>query len=236
MIKIAVCDDEKYYLDKIQNHIANYAVSYNFKFEIDKFEKSLELADAIKKNKYDIAFLDVEMDFMDGIDLGCAIKKASPQTLLVYISGYIDYSLQGYKVKAFSYILKPDLDQIFAKEMDSVIAEITNSKVSFPVMYNSDIVHVLFSDIMYIMSEQRKIVMVLKDNQRYEFYSTMDEQESLFSWKNFLRVQQGYMINLKYAVNIKDYEIHLFTGETIRTSRNNFKLLKEKYAEIKGNM
>lgn len=236
MIKIAICDDNTAYLDKIRTLLSSYGKHHNLTFKISCFSLSNLLLESCSKQKYDIAFLDVEMIPYNGIDVGAKLRELFPNIILVYISGYIDYSLQGYKVKAFRYILKQDLNNLFDEEMDAVMKEYSAFDDCFSYKKDGETINVPYKDIRYVMSESRKIIIHMSNNIQHEFYSTLDSIEKAFEQKHFLRVQQSYLINIKYAIRIKDYKIYLDNGEIINTSRNNFKLLKEKYTIIKGRL
>lgn len=55
-----------------------------------------------------IVFLDINMDVVDGIEIGTKIRELSSSIYIVFVTAYIKYSLEGYKVKAIRYIIKGD--------------------------------------------------------------------------------------------------------------------------------
>lgn len=57
---------------------------------------------------YDIVFMDVNMKEMDGIKTAEDLRKYSDRTFLVFVTGFIEYSLAGYKVDAIRYIIKDE--------------------------------------------------------------------------------------------------------------------------------
>ncbi|WP_461257926.1 response regulator [Treponema sp. R80B11-R83G3] len=75
--------------------------------EVHSFSKPSELLDFAKENVCDIAFLDIEMWGMTGIELAQKIKEINGKTNIVYVTGYSKYALDSYTVKASDYVMKP---------------------------------------------------------------------------------------------------------------------------------
>ena len=90
--------------------------------------KSFTSADAAisfaKKNKTDIAFLDIEMDNTTGIQLASQLLKINERINIIFVTGYSEYALEAFSVYASGYILKP-------AEKKSVLAAM--SKLRYPV-------------------------------------------------------------------------------------------------------
>jgi len=75
--------------------------------EIHSFSKPSELLDYAKENVCDIAFLDIEMWGMNGIELAQKLKEINGKTNIVFVTGYSKYALDSYTVKASDYVMKP---------------------------------------------------------------------------------------------------------------------------------
>ncbi len=234
MLKIAICDDNISFLEKIEKLIEVSLRGKNISFKVFSFNKSDELLRVAKKEQYDIVFLDVEMAPYNGIDSGSKLREIKPNIILVYISSYIDYSIKGYKVQAFRYILKNGLEEIFEEEINDILSEHNRINEYFTYKKEGEPIKVLYEDIVYLMSEGRKVNIVTKDNHKHEFYAKLDDLEESFENKYFLRVHQSYMVNVRYSLKLKNYEIFLINDIVLPTSKKEFQILKEKYAKIKG--
>jgi two-component SAPR family response regulator len=75
--------------------------------EIHSFSKPSELLDFAKENPCNIAFLDIEMWGMDGIELAQKLKEIHDRINIVFVTGYSKYALDSYTVKASDYVMKP---------------------------------------------------------------------------------------------------------------------------------
>lgn len=80
------------------------------------FGNSIEALDFLRKNPVELAFLDIQMPDLNGLELG-DLLVGSP-TRLVFVTAYEQYALQGFKVEALDYLLKPVSYNDFLKAAD----------------------------------------------------------------------------------------------------------------------
>ena len=122
-MNIAICDDNIVQVRKIESLLEKYFFEAKVPYELFSYTDSSLLVEDSKKYGFDIAFLDVEMNPVNGIQTGECLRSTFPNIILIYVSGYIDYSVQGYKVQAFRYILKKDLYALFKEDMDAALLQ-----------------------------------------------------------------------------------------------------------------
>lgn len=75
--------------------------------EIDTFSSGKEFVElGIEMVKYKIVFLDINMDELDGIMTAKKIRENSKDMFIVFVTAFVNYTIEGYKVDAVRYILK----------------------------------------------------------------------------------------------------------------------------------
>jgi two-component SAPR family response regulator len=82
---------------------------------VGMFQKPQDALDYAKKNKVDVAVLDIEMPQMSGIELGKSLRQISPAVSLIYITGHKQYAYDAFQVEACSYLTKPFKREDIAK-------------------------------------------------------------------------------------------------------------------------
>ena len=75
--------------------------------EVTRFSDCEEALDFVKKNKVDIAFLDINMRGMGGLALAESIIAARPDCKIVFCTGYEEYAIPAFKLHASGYLMKP---------------------------------------------------------------------------------------------------------------------------------
>ena len=101
-MKALVADDELLALYNIKTIVSNNPLIDQVEAFSDS-EKALEYA---INNDIDIAFLDIEMGSVSGLEVAKAIRRNSINSYIVFTSGY-DYAITAFEIKANGYLLKP---------------------------------------------------------------------------------------------------------------------------------
>ncbi len=103
MVRVLVVDDERVIREGAIRVIEQCLPSA----EIMPCERPEEAIEAAGKAKYDIAFLDIQMPGMTGVELAKRIKKISPETNIIFSTAYQEYAGEAFEVHASGYITKP---------------------------------------------------------------------------------------------------------------------------------
>ena len=102
-MRIAICDDEKSYIEKIKKDIKSFQTHEN-EFEFSEFESGEEFIAEFSNDKYDLLILDIEMKDLNGLQTAEFIRQLDKNVILIFMTGYDKFVYQGYEVKAFRYI------------------------------------------------------------------------------------------------------------------------------------
>ena len=111
-LKVLVIDDEPDFLETIVKRLQKRKL---FVVGVGSGGEALEL---LMKESFDVAVLDVRMPGMDGIETLREMKKRSPLTEVIMLTGHgsVESGIQGMHMGAFDYMIKPaDFDELFEK-------------------------------------------------------------------------------------------------------------------------
>ena len=118
-IKILLVDDEPAALNVLERTVRQVKPDC----EISKFEDPYGVLEKVYDEGYrpDVAFLDIEMYYdLTGLGLAKKIKDQSPQTEIIFVTGYSEYALEAYSVHARGYLLKPVTADQIQEEFDNL--------------------------------------------------------------------------------------------------------------------
>ena len=88
--------------------------------EVTQFSVSEEALDFAKEHPVDIAFLDINMRGMGGLDLAQKIVSLRPECKIVFCTGYEEYAIPAFKIHASGYLLKPVSAKDVQAEIDNI--------------------------------------------------------------------------------------------------------------------
>ena len=112
-MKILICDDEIKYAEILRDHISEYMknrmINFHFTLATDP-EKVLN-----GNYYYDLAFLDIQMAGMNGIELAKKLKSANGKIALFFVTNFDGYQDDAMDLHAFRYFSKPfDIQRLYA--------------------------------------------------------------------------------------------------------------------------
>ncbi len=232
---IAVCDDEKFYREKVQKLLENYLSGYKINYTIQLFSSGEEfLQENENKVKFDIVFMDINMSRMDGIRTALQMRSVHSHTYIVLITAFIQYALEGYKVDAVRYIMKDTLDSALDECMDTILKKMQLSRINFSFLEGEKWLYT--DNIFYVESQRHKAVFFYLDEkmENYHIYEKLDVIEERLSGYGFLRIHKSYLVNMKHICRISNYAVYLDNGEELPVPRLKYQAVKEEFVAFKG--
>ncbi|ARF17609.1 response regulator [Sporosarcina ureae] len=119
MIRAILVDDEPLALQLLAHKLATFTGVQVVK----TFTNPLHLLDDIQDLSFNVAFLDISMPGMDGIDLADHLLSIDPTIKIVFVSAYRDYAIQAFELNSIDYLLKP----LKNERLENTIARLTHS-------------------------------------------------------------------------------------------------------------
>ena len=120
MLFLAV-DDENLQLNKLVDTLK----AADPRCEVLSFNNPLVALEAVKQVKIDVAFLDIEMGGMNGVELGKRLKQFNPNINIIFVTGYDQYAIDAYSMHASGYLTKP-------VSVERIKAELSNLRYPMP--------------------------------------------------------------------------------------------------------
>lgn len=234
MIRIGIVDDDILHSTKLENYILNYTNEYDkVKVEVDFFKSGTSFLKCLNtgNESYQILFLDIEMEAINGIETAREIRKTDKNMTIIYVTSYDQYTMESFKVAPFRYLLKPITEEQIKEVLIEAIEEIKlNNKYLF-VKHQNNQYQLKIEHIISISSESGRLLRIVTEDsdEEYHCYGKIKEIEKLLKPSLFVKVNQGSIINLSFIHIISDSNIHLTNSEIFSISRGQKKIVKEAY-------
>lgn len=231
MLNIAICDDEKYISDFLKKSVLDCLAKEDLEGNITCFDDGEPLVELYKENKanFDLILLDITMKKCDGMTAAKLIRAVDSKVMIVFVTSSAEYVFSGYEVRAFRYILKPELLHGFSGVFRECIQELTKSnEMRFTFQKASETVSIPLRDILYFESDKR-IVFVRCTNEDYSFYEKLDKIEEQLKKQDFVRCHQSFLVNAKKITAVRMNDLTLSTGAVIPISKRRAKETNEAF-------
>lgn len=128
-MNIIAVDDELFALNDLKE-VLEICIP---KADINGFLKAEEAIDFARKNNIDIAFLDIEMNDMTGIQLAGQLTQINEKTNIIFVTGYSEYALDAFSVYASGYILKPATEKSVLNALSNLRYPVENARKTVTV-------------------------------------------------------------------------------------------------------
>ena len=230
-MRIAICDDEERYRIELKTVLEKLLIDVDY--NIDTFDDGNRLTDAFAKAPYDLVFLDIEMPAIDGITLAKKIRSVSENVFIVFLTGHIEYALEGYEVNALRYLTKPvDINKL--KDVLSYVREKQGSEKQIIIKEDGEEIIIDINDVIYMESMNQNVRIVTCRGEHTIRYNISDFENSLKN-EGFFRIHRGYLISLSKVKKLVKNDVIMDGDITLPVSRSNTKALKEAlYAYVEG--
>lgn len=234
MFKIAICDDELTICSQIENVLLEHSRKAHLELEVLLFYSGKELYDYIELgNSFDLIYLDIEMEDMNGLDVGKKIRNKilDYRTDIVYISGKDDYDRQLFEVQPLHFIPKPIDNEIVIKDLKLAMARADKLGGIFRYSKENETYKILVKDILYFESIGREIRIVAY-NYEDKFYGTMDQVSQMVEKYQFIKIHRSYIVNYKHISIFKYEEVVMSNGTKLPISQPRRKEVREMQLSI----
>lgn len=229
MYNIGICDDGENVCTSIENMLLQYAKEKNIQVDTNVWYSGESLRDYLVSGGYlDMLFLDIELFKMTGIEVGSYIRNRldNMRLQIVYISGKASYAQQLFKTQPLDFLVKPILQEQVNEVMDMALKIIKKRNERFEFQQGKEYYYVPMGDIVYMVSERRKIKVVTMKAE-FEFYGKLKEAAKCLS-EDFIMIHQSYIINKEYVFRYTYEMVELMDGTILTISPANRKLVRDK--------
>ena len=218
-MQIAIIDDNKKEQQIIYNAVTDWANKTKQLVSFDKFDSGEDFIAVMPDKHYDIAFMDIYMKDMNGIETAINMRKYYPDTLLIFLTTSVDHMAEAFPCHTFDYIMKPINIERLYKTLDEALKILPQNQPYINIVFEKQKISILHSDILYILSNLNYCIISVKDNE-YRIRASFNEITSqLQNFSEFFIINRGIMVNLDNILNLNNFDCIMVNQKSIPVSR-----------------
>ena len=201
-LKCIIIDDEPLAIDLLKSYVQKTP----FLELVDTFDNALSAISTINEKNIDVLFLDINMPMITGLEFS---KTIPPSTRIIFTTAYNQYAVEGFRLNALDYLLKPinyieflqaankaqEWFKLKNNENNETDTDTTATSIFIKSGYRME--KIQFEDILYI-ENQKDYVKFHLENIKEPVSSLMSMQslEEKLPDKQFMRVHRSFIVNL----------------------------------------
>ena len=235
-IKCVVLDDEPLGREIIESYIQKTP----FLELAGAFDRPMDALQYLEQNEVELLLTDIEMPQLNGLQL---INSLSQKPLIIFITAFRDYALDGFESGVVDYLVKPVSYERFIKAINRAREAVKAKKLNenrriienvkpeeadkIFIKADNKLVKIVLDDIVYIEALKDYLRIHISESERYVTHSTMKAIEEKLP-DNFFRIQRSFIINTKYIKSFYGNTVKLIFGENLPISNGAKSALFEK--------
>ena len=230
IINCAIIDDEPLAAGLLESYVAktpylNLTGTYN---------SAITAMRDLRDNPVPLLFLDIQMPELSGVEFAKILPK---DTKIIFTTAFPQYALEGYKVNALDYLLKPISYEDFLRATEK--AQDWYNILQKREAYNDDrimfikseykLLRVCFDDILYVEGLKDYVRICLKNGEKIMSLMSMKKLEDYLPHPEFLRTHRSYIVHMPEVRSIDRFRIVF--GDVFIPISDNYKEEVQQYLD-----
>ena len=230
-INCAIIDDEPLAAGLLKS----YAEKTTFLHLRGTYGSAIEAMKELREKPAQLLFLDIQMPELSGIEFA---KILPPETKIIFTTAFQQYAVEGYKVNALDYLMKPISYEDFVKSANKALEWFTvvrkqNAYAEDRFMFvKSDykLVRVGLDDILYVEGLKDYVRFYLQDGTKIMSLMNMKKVEDYLPHPEFLRIHRSYIVHMSKAETVD--RLRIVFGDQYLPVSESYKEEVQQYLDI----
>lgn len=175
-----------------------------------EFKSALEAKDFLANQSVDLAFLDINMPKMSGLEF---VKSLTNPPAIIFTTAYREFATDSYELEAVDYLVKPITFERFFKAVNKVYQRQESPSKPEPdhfyVKVDGHITKVKMDEVVYIEGMKDYIKIYLKDDSRLITLLSLKQVEKELPSSQFVRTHRSFIVSKNHVDSIEGNTIHI---------------------------
>ena len=217
-MRIAIVDDIKEERAVLYGWLSNQLSKRNIPGDFVEFESGEEFLAAAKERPFTVVFLDIYMNGANGIEIARELRMSDSDCFLIFTTTSTDHALEGFRVRALHYLVKPYNEKEISTLLDEILSRIPDSGKYIDVKVNGSNIQIPFKNIIYAEHFSHMI----------HIHTTGGKEMD----SRFYSCNRGIVINLEHAVDFDGSMFLMDDDNNIPVSRKLLKNARQTFMEF----
>lgn len=212
---VAIVDDMEDDRSRLSKDVHALLAQKGCVCNVQAYSSAEEFLSDLSLGTVDIAFLDVRMGGMDGIELATRLRNADKSLVIVFVTSSREYALDAFPTHPFDYLVKPYTRERLSTVLEDVLASLRmrdeHKTIQVDVPYGN--IDVPLDRVVVIEARRHSSVLTLEDGQEIRSTMSFAEVNDLVSSEDqFLLVNRGVVINMDHVVSVENATVVMEGG------------------------
>lgn len=219
-MRIALVDDIASERDSLKARLDAQLARLSLDSGIFPFARGRDFLSAAEKERFDLVFLDIYLENENGVDTAEELRRFDRDCIIVFTTTSPDHALDGYRVRALHYLVKPYDDAALAALFDEIVKRLPQADRYIEVDTTGGVVRLRFREILYAEHFKHQIHIHRTDGQEIVTRRTFREFSVSLADERFFLCSRGVIVNMEHAGDFDGTDFILKNGKRVPVSRD----------------
>ena len=220
-MRIAVCDDEKGEIEKLEKII--FSIQGNY--QVDTYQSGGALLESVRQGS-EYALL-IYLGDENGLDVAKEMQRLSPGTAVVFITTSTEHAVEAFSVRALHYLVKPVSEQDIAEALDR-LGKKQSPRHTLTLRIDRNITVLYQDQIIRVEGQDHRTVITCQDNTAFSIWKSYGEISALLD-DSFLHIKKGVSVNMRHVDKMTAQKCVMKDGSAFLLRRDMAKENRERY-------
>ena len=230
-MRIAICEDNAADAAEIRAYIERHFARHNFSGEIELYDSGEALLAAFTPGAFDVVFLDIYLDGINGVEVAQQIRADDPDCALVFITIDPGYMPAGFALRAASYVVKP----ITPEQMDTALLQCRSvfqkNARYLEVKTGGQSHRIPLTKVLYVETQSKATTVVTAEG-AFKTYTPIETVARQLGGSPFLRCHRSFIVNLNQVTDLQENDFLMKNGAKVPVRKNGLKEIRRIVSEF----
>lgn len=232
-MRLAVVDDNPQDREELMSWLKTALAQRRKPAECLEFSDGASFLEAAGQDHFDLVFLDIYMEGMEGVTAARTLRSFDPDCVLVFTTTSTDHALDGYRVRAIQYLVKPYRMEEVAEVLEEVLNRLPPEESVIRLHVGRQDRLLVLREILWADHFRHQIHIHLGDGTEAAVRMTFGEFTDLLrEERNFLVCGRGVLVNLEHVRDFDGASFLLDDGTQVPVSRSSSETARAAFGEF----
>lgn len=228
-MNIAIVEDLAQDRERISSCLSRYMAELELTYHLYTYENAEEFVEALSTLTFQIVFMDIYLQDMTGMEAAVCLRRRNRDCKLIFLTVSTEHCLEGFRVNACHYLIKPFADHDFAEAMERCRLKPAYDVPYLDVICDGKELRLNTESILYIQVQKRN-ALVQTLNQKLIVNGPFHTlTKPLLGDRRFLLCIQGVIINMDYISRQEETVFIVKNGDRLPINIRNKRQILQHY-------
>lgn len=231
MLFIAIVDDSPQDIEHLKTQVEGFLTKARESYRIHTFGESVDFIRS--QEKYDIAFLDINMDRINGLEAAHFVRKISKEMVLIFVTQMAQMAIRGYEVDAMDFIIKPSEQATIDRVMNRALKRIHSQAGYTMVLKTAKDTHSVSTNKIYYIEVYDHDLIYHTEDGEYRLRGQLNQVRKSLDDKQFVLSSRSHLVNLRHISSVHNDHL-IVAGNVVPLSKVRRKEIEQRFVNFLG--